>query len=169
MKANRTIAICVALAFVAASCLCGCTSQPIEDTASANKIREDHILESLSDSVPALLATVSEENGIYSLSVSIGTSGKVSSFGNYILATREVFEEEFSVGERGNFAVSMAVSQGALLRFSGDDYSAGTGSISGLLSDTRSGTAKLTQISTIDDLFSEFPASQIYAEDHGIE
>lgn len=169
MKANRTIAICIALALAAASFLCGCTSQSIEETDNEEEIREDRIREGLSDNVPVLLATVSEENGIYSLSVSIGTSGKVSSFGNYILATQEVFEEEFSVEERGNFVVSMAVSQGALLRFSGDDYSAGNGAISGLLSDTRSGTAKLTQISTIDDLFAEFPAAQIYAEDHGIE
>lgn len=169
MKTNRTIFICIALALAVVAFLCGCTSQTIEETDSAKEIRENRIRKSLSDNVPVLFATVSEENGIYSLAVSIGTSGKVSSFGNYILATREVFEEEFSVEERGNFAVSMAVSQGALLRFSGDNYSAGNGSISGLLSDTRSGTAKLTQISTIDDLFTEFPASQIYAEDHGIQ
>lgn len=169
MNAHRIIATHIVLILVAAICLSGCASQTAENEGSTTEIREEYILDDLSSDAPVLSATVSEENGIYSLNVSIGTSGKVSSFGNYILATREAFEAEFSAAERGSFTVSMAVSQGALLRFSGDDYSEDSNSICGLLSDTRSGTAKLTRISSIDDLFTEFPAAQIYADDHGIE
>lgn len=168
MKACRMIVVYAVIVLVTAMCLCGCASQTIEEERSVTETREEHILDDLSG-IPVSFATVSEENGAYSLNVSIGTAGKVASFGDYILATREAFEAEFSDAERGNFTVSMAVSQGALLRFSGDDYSEDNNSISGLLSDTRSGTAKLTQISTIDDLFAEFPAAQIYADDHGIE
>lgn len=169
MKACRMIVVYAVIVLVTVMCLCGCASQTIEEERSVTETREEHILDDLSSSIPVSFATVSEENGAYSLNVSIGTAGKVASFGDYILATREAFEAEFSDAERGNFTVSMAVSQGALLRFSGDDYSEDNNSISGLLSDTRSGTAKLTQISTIDDLFAEFPAAQVYADDHGIK
>ena len=56
-----------------------------------------------------------------------------------------------------------------MLRFSSDVYSDEADTISGLFSDTRSGSVVTTQISSLDDLFEKFPAARLYAENHKIE
>lgn len=132
---------------------------------------EDNISAALSGEVPATLITVSEDEGAFSLDVSIGPSGSVSNFGDYILAVRAAFEAEFPAESRGNFDVSLAI-QGktpSLIRYSSDDYSEINGSLSGSLSDNRSGQVVFTTISSLDDLAEQFPAVRAYAEDHGYE
>lgn len=161
------IMLCIALAF----CLAGCSSEASDDTQADNELQahESSITAALSDSVPVLTAAVTQESDRFTLNVSVGTSGSVTSFGNYVLAVRDAFEAEFDTDARGSFSVSMAVKPNSLLRFSSNDYSEGVETLSGTLSDTRSGTAELTRISCLEDLFEKFPAAQLYAEDNGIE
>lgn len=151
--------------------LAGCSSGVQEGASIDQDLQscEDSLSSMLSEDVPVLSLSVEREDGMYSLCVSIGTSGKVSSFGDYVLATREAFETEFDADSRGSFSISMAVTGNSLLRFSSDDYSNNVEAISGLLSDTRSGSLVATEISSLDDLFEKFPAARLYAEDHEIE
>lgn len=161
----------VFLCCVLALSLAGCSSE-VQESASVDQelqAHEDSLSSMLSGDVPVLSLSVGEEDGIYSLRVSVGASGKVSSFGDYVLATREAFETEFDADSRDCFSVSMAVTGNSMLRFSSDGYSDEADTISGLFSDTRSGSVVTTQISSLDDLFEKFPAARLYAENHKIE
>lgn len=149
--------------------LTGCS--PAEDVDVEIESYEESIYEELSSDVPVTFVTVTKEEGVFSLAISIGTYGDIASFGNYILATRNVFEETFSDELRGNYSVSMSIggTPPSLIRFSGDDYSNETDSLSGTLSDNRSGEVIFTNISDIEDIFESFPAAQLYAEEKGVE
>ena len=151
--------------------LASCADSGSGGSESEYQAYEDSIAAGLSGEVPATFITVSEDEGAFSLDVSIGPSGDVSSFGDYILAVREVFEDEFPAGSRGNFDVSLAI-QGntpSLIRYSSDEYSEISGGLSGYLSDNRSGQVVFAEISSIDDLAERFPAVKSYAEEHGYE
>lgn len=162
----------VACAYAAAILLLipsGCSGSEAGSAEADYQDHEDSISASLSGDVPATLISVSEDSGAFSLDVSIGPSGEISSFGNYVLAVKEAFEAEFPAEARGDFDVSMAIqgSTPALIRYSSDDYSEMDGGLSGLLSDNRSGEVVFTNISDLDDLAEAFPAVSIYADEHG--
>ena len=167
MKRIIWVAAVVLLIFSLASC-----SEPV-DSSDASEYQDsvDNISSVLTGDVPFSFVSIAEESGLYSLSVSIGTSGDVSNFGNYVLAVKAAFEEEFSEGSRGSFSLSMPI-QGnvpSLVRYSSDDYSEIDGGLSGLLSDNRSGEVVMSKISCLDDLAEHFPAVVSYAEEHGYD
>lgn len=148
-----------------------CSNSGSDSSDDKYQINEDNISASLSGNVPATLITVSEDAGLFSLNVSIGSSGEVSDFGNYILAVKDAFESEFQAEARGNFVVSLAIqgSPPSLIRYSSDDYSEFDGGLSGLLSDNRSGEVVFSTISSLDELEDHFPLVSVYAEKHGYE
>ena len=97
----------VFLCCVLALSLAGCSSE-VQESASVDQelqAHEDSLSSMLSGDVPVLSLSVGEEDGIYSLRVSVGASGKVSSFGDYVLATREAFETEFDADSRDCFCL----------------------------------------------------------------
>lgn len=167
MKRFIWVATVVLLIFSLTSC-----SESLDSSdASEYQSYVDNVSSVLTGNVPFSFVSITEERGLYSLSVSIGTSGDVSNFGNYVLAVKAAFEEEFSEGSRGSFSLSMPI-QGdvpSLIRYSSDDYSVTDASLSGLLSDNRSGEVILSKISCLNDLAEHFPAVVSYAEENGYD
>lgn len=150
--------------------LAGCTASSQPATDDKCEEYEAAITKQLGNEIPALLVYVSEDSGVYSLSVSVASSGKVSSFGNYVLAARSAFETVFAEELRKGFSVDMAIAgnNSSLIRFSSSNYAEMSSSLSGSLSDTRSGELKMTRISGLDDLLDAFPASKLYVDENGI-
>ena len=149
--------IIVLLSILLAIVLMGCGEDTAAASADTDSI-ESAISNALADEVPILLVSVSNKDGQYSLDVSVSSSGKVSSFGNYILASKSAFEASIPEGQRGRFSVSMAISgnSASLLRFSGD------GALTGTMVDTRSGETVSTKIESLEDLCKLFPAVKLY-------
>lgn len=150
----------------------GCDSEPkVEEISPEEQACIDH-----EDSIfPVLYAdfhpsdiSVEKDGDLYNLSITV-TSGKVSSFGDYVIATKYAFENEILPQERGYYSVTLLVegTNPSLIRFSSDLYSEMESAISGLLSDNRSGEVVFTQIDTFDDLASNFPAVNLYVEEKG--
>lgn len=127
-------------------------------------LHADIISSELSQKVPISSLYVSEDAGCFYLSVLIGSEGKVSDFGIYVLEVQEAFENQFAEEERGNFHVQLKISKSNqnLIDFQSDDYTDTTVSISGLLLDTRSGENCFKKISDVEALCELFPATSIY-------
>ena len=154
--------IIVLLSILLAIVLMGCGEDTAAASADTDSI-ESAISNALADEVPILLVSVSNKDGQYSLDVSVSSSGKVSSFGNYSLASKSAFEASIPEGQRGRFSVSMAISgnSASLLRFSGDG-GAGKDALTGTMVDTRSGETVSTKIESLEDLRKLFPAVKLY-------
>ena len=123
--------IIVLLSILLAIVLMGCGEDTAAASADTDSI-ESAISNALADEVPILLVSVSNKDGQYSLDVSVSSSGKVSSFGNYILASKSAFEASIPEGQRGRFSVS------------------------------RSGETVSTKIESLEDLCKLFPAVKLY-------
>lgn len=161
--------VCAAAIILLLLSLASCSEAADNNDTSEYQPYVDSLSAALSGSVPSSIISITEEGGLYSLDVSIGSSGEVSNFGNYVLAVRAAFEEEFPEGNRGSFSLSMSIRGNvpSLIRYSSDDYSDTDVSLSGLLSDNRSGEVVLSKISSLNDLAEHFPAVVIYAEENG--
>ena len=142
--------------------LMGCEKDATVASTDAGVI-ESAISDALTDEVPILFVYVSDKDGQYSLDISVSSNGKVSNFGNYVLASKSAFETLIPEEQRGRFSVSMAISgnSASLLRFSGDG-SVGPDTLIGTIADTRSGEAVLTKIESLEDLYKLFPAAKLY-------
>lgn len=142
--------------------LMGCEKGTTVASADTDSI-ESAISDALTDEVPILFVSVSDKEGQYSLDISVSSRGKVSSFGNYVLASKSAFETLIPEEQRGRFSVSMAINgnNASLLRFSGDG-DVGPDALIGTMADTRSGDAVLTKIESLEDLYKLFPAAKLY-------
>lgn len=158
MKKHMIVLLSILLVIV----LMGCGEDTATASADTDSV-ESAISDALVDEVPILLVSVSNKDGQYSLDVSVSSSGKVSSFGNYVLASKSAFETAIPEEQRGRFSVSMAISgnSASLLRFSGDG-DVGPDALIGTMVDTRTGETVSTKIESLDDLYKLFPAAKLY-------
>lgn len=159
MKKHMIVLLSILLVIV----LMGCGKDTTAASADTDSI-ESAISDALADEVPILLVSVSDKDGQYSLDISVSSSGKVSSFGNYVLTSKSAFEASIPEDQRGRFSVSMAISgnSASLLRFSGDG-GVGPDALTGTMVDTRSGETVSTKIESLEDLYKLFPAAKLYA------
>ena len=77
--------VCIITIVLLLLSLASCSSSADSDSTSEYQAYIDSISDSLSGKVPLSSVSVSEDNGLFSVDVSISSYGEVSNFGNYVL------------------------------------------------------------------------------------
>lgn len=148
--------------------LVGCASDGTS-VPDQNQVHIDNITSALEEEVVPFTVHVTESEGRFTLDVSVSSYSDLSEFGTCVLVVKRAFEAEFPEDARHRFSVSQAI-QGktpSLVRFSSSDYGEAQSSLSGTLSDTRSGELDMISVECLGDLAEKFPAVLLYAEEIG--
>lgn len=161
---KKLIALILVLFMVMSLTACGSSDSRNETTEDTIALEhEKNISAALSQKIPTLIVSVTRSATRFDLSVSLQTEAKVSDFGIYVLEVQAAYEAEFDEDLRGNFSVNLPIDgkNPSMIRFSSDDYTEMSDTLSGTLSDSRSGEVVSHDISSIDDLCEFFPATTI--------